>query len=66
MTRDPLEWMRNPDGSLTLEQALPNKVTLTSNAVPGREWVRMEFRLANGSNEKLTGLRVQVYVFSPG
>jgi hypothetical protein len=38
---------------------LPNHVTFGARIVPGREGVRMELWLHNGSNERLTDLRVQ-------
>lgn len=66
VTLDPLEWTRQPDGSLTLERKLPNKVTLASKVVPGKDGVRMEFRVANGTDQKLTGLRVQMCVMLAG
>src|SRR4029078_159770 len=52
-----LEWIRRSDGSFTLERQLPNKVTLSSKVVPAKDGVRMEFNVANGSAERLTGLR---------
>jgi peptidoglycan/xylan/chitin deacetylase (PgdA/CDA1 family) len=63
---DPLEWARHPDGSLTLVRDLPNQVTLSSKVVPKKDGVRMEFRVMNGSTEKLTGLRVQMCVMLAG
>jgi peptidoglycan/xylan/chitin deacetylase (PgdA/CDA1 family) len=63
---DPLEWTRKPDGSLSLERVLPNKVTLAASIVPGKDGVRMEFKVTNGSAEKLTGLRVQMCVMLAG
>ena len=45
---------------------LPNKVTLAAKVVPGKDGVRMEFRVTNGSAEKLTGLRVQMCVMLAG
>jgi hypothetical protein len=66
VTLDPLEWTRNKDGSLTLERRLPNKVTLASKVVPGRDGVRMEFRVTNGTDQRLTGLRVQMCVMLAG
>ena len=62
----PLEWTRNADGSLALERTLPNKVTLAAKVMPGKDGVRMEFRVTNGSAEKLTGLRVQMCVMLAG
>jgi hypothetical protein len=66
VTLDALEWTGHKDGSLTLERTLPNKVTLASKVVPGKDGVRMEFRVANGSAEPLTGLRVQMCVMLAG
>ena len=61
-----LEWTRHPDGSLTLGRTLPNKVTLASKVVPGRDGVRTEFRVTNGGDRTLTGLRVQMCVMLAG
>jgi peptidoglycan/xylan/chitin deacetylase (PgdA/CDA1 family) len=66
ITLDPLEWTRHPDGSLSLERTLPNRVVLASKVVPGRDGVRMEFRVTNASDAKLTGLRVQMCVMLAG
>src|SRR5439155_26332810 len=41
----PLEWGRQPDGSLSLERVLPNRVTLAVQIVPARDGVRMELRV---------------------
>jgi peptidoglycan/xylan/chitin deacetylase (PgdA/CDA1 family) len=63
---EPLEWSRKLDGSLELDRTLPNKVVLSSRIVPGKDGVRMEFRVTNGSPEKLAGLRVQMCVMLAG
>src|SRR5262249_9758688 len=62
VTLDALDWARKGDGSLALERTLPNKVTLAALITLGKDGVRMEFRITNGSAEKLTGLRVQMCV----
>lgn len=62
VTLDPMEWTRKSDGSLAIERTLPNKVTLAAFVTPGKDGVRMEFRVSNGSADKLTGLRVQMCV----
>ena len=62
VTLEPLEWAREADGSFRVERTLPNKVVLGSRVWPGKDGVRMEFRVTNGSAEKLTGLRVQMCV----
>ena len=54
-----LEWERHPDGTLSLERRLPNGVAFGTKVVPGRDAVRMEQWLTNGSDRTLTGLRVQ-------
>jgi len=66
VTLPAMEWTRKPDGSLALDRELPNKVTLASRIVPAKDGVRMEFRVVNGSAEKLTGLRVQMCVMLAG
>ena len=63
---EPLEWSRNKDGSLSLERTLPNTVTMISKVTPGKDGVRMEFAIKNGSDAKLTGLRVQMCVMLAG
>src|SRR5262245_52636974 len=59
---EPLEWSRNQDGRLELTRRLPNQVEFATKVVPGTDGVRMEFRVTNGSTEKLTGLDVQMCV----
>lgn len=63
---EPLEWTRHADGSLSLERTLPNKVTMISKVTPGKDGIRMEFTVANGSEAKLTGLRVQMCTMLAG
>lgn len=62
ITLPPMEWSRARDGSLQLERTLPNKVTMTTRIVPGRDGTRMELAITNGTDQKLTGLRVQMCV----
>ncbi len=59
-----LEWNRRADGSLDIERKLPNGIAFGVKAVPGREAVRMEMWLENGTDEKLTDLRVQICVMT--
>ena len=61
-----LEWKCHEDGSLEIERHLPNKVTFGSKVVPGRDGVRMELWVSNGSADKLTGLAVQMCVMLKG
>ena len=58
----PLEWTREPVGRLSIERVLPNNVTLTSKIQPSKTGVRMEFQVTNGSDQLLTGLRIQMCV----
>ncbi len=55
----PLEWERLDKGVLRIERALPNKVKFGAKVVPGKDAVRMEMWITNGSPNTLTGLRVQ-------
>ena len=54
-----LEWDRKTDGSLVMERELPNGIRFGTKVMPGKELVRMEMWLLNGSSKKLTSLRVQ-------
>jgi hypothetical protein len=57
-----LEWKRRPDGRLDIERTLPNGIAFGVKAVPTKEAVRMEMWLRNGTEQKLTDLRVQICV----
>ncbi len=61
-----LEWQRNTDGSLVMERRLPNGVVFGTKVVPGRDALRMEMWLTNGSQEKLSNLRVQNCIMLQG
>jgi hypothetical protein len=54
-----LEWNRRPDGTLDIERMLPNKITFGVKVKPAKKAVRMEMWLRNGTNERLTDLRIQ-------
>lgn len=56
---EPLEWKRQPDGSLDFERTLPNGIAFGTRVVADREAVRMETWLRNGTPAPLTGLRFQ-------
>lgn len=56
---EPQDWQRRPDGSLDFERALPNGMVFGTRVVPGRDAVRMETWLRNGTAQALTGLRLQ-------
>ena len=55
-----VDWTRESDGSLRHEWVLPNKVAFGATMQPKVGDVDMELWLRNGSEEKLTGLRVQI------
>jgi peptidoglycan/xylan/chitin deacetylase (PgdA/CDA1 family) len=62
----PLEWTTNRDASLQVERRLPDGVAFGTKAVPGRDGVRMELWVSNGSATRLTGLQVQMCVMLKG
>jgi hypothetical protein len=53
------EWRRHPDGALDIARQLPNGIGFGARVVSGREAVRMELTLTNGTSELLRDLRVQ-------
>ena len=61
-----IEWNRRADGAFDIERTLPNGIAFGAKVVPGREAVRMELWLKNGTREKLTDLRVQNCVMLKG
>ena len=54
-----LEWNRHPDGTLDIERKLPNGIAFGMQVKPTKESVRMELWLKNGTDKKLSDLRVQ-------
>ena len=54
-----LEWTRHPDGTLSHERRLPNQVSFGAAVRPTADVVEMEMWIKNGTDELLTGLRVQ-------
>jgi len=54
-----LEWERQADGTLEIERVLPNKITFGAKVKSTKKAVRMEMWLTNGTNERLTDLRIQ-------
>ena len=63
---DQLEWQQNQAGELICVRTLPNGIEFGSIVAPGREGVRMQMWLTNGSQEKLSDLRVQNCVMLKG
>lgn len=66
VTLDRVEWQARADGSLAMEQALPNGIAFGTVVRPGRDAVRMEQWLTNGTDQPLTDLRVQNCVMLKG
>jgi hypothetical protein len=61
-----LEWQRGEGGVLTSERRLPDGVAFGAKVTPGKDGVRMELWLKNGTKETLTGLQVQMCVMLRG
>jgi len=59
ITLPKLEWKCHLDGTLDIKRVLPNKITFGVKVKPGREAVRMEMWLRNGTKKRLTDLRIQ-------
>lgn len=58
----PLEWNRRANGTLDIERRLPNGLGFGAKILPGRDAVRMELWLTNGTASALSDLRVQMCV----
>lgn len=54
-----LEWNRDKEGELTLKRTLPNKIEFTTNVVSKKDHIAMSMTLKNGTDQKLSDLRVQ-------
>lgn len=54
-----LEWNRHADGTLDIERKLPNGIAFGMHVKPTKEAVHMELWLKNGTDQKLSDLRVQ-------
>ena len=61
-----LEWQRLPDGVLELVRKLPNGIEFGTRIKPGKDAVRMEMWLKNGTQKTLSDLRVQNCVMLKG
>ena len=63
---DNIDWERRPDGGLRSSWRLPNRVEFGAAAVPGKNELRMELWLRNGTEQRLSGLRSQICVLLKG
>ncbi|OHB72808.1 MAG: hypothetical protein A2V70_01540 [Planctomycetes bacterium RBG_13_63_9] len=61
-----LEWQRGPDGTYSFERRLPNAVAFGTRILPGKDAVRMEMWLRNGTDTTLGGLDVQNCIMLKG
>ncbi|HVC95933.1 MAG TPA: polysaccharide deacetylase family protein [Pirellulales bacterium] len=61
-----VDWERKPDGSLSRQQRLPNRITFGAKVRPSVGLVEMELRVRNDSSQMLTGLRTQICVMLAG
>jgi peptidoglycan/xylan/chitin deacetylase (PgdA/CDA1 family) len=60
------DWHLSPEGRLSNEWSLPNKVSFGANMVPAKEGANLEVWLENGTEETLSGLRTQICVMLKG
>lgn len=55
-----IEWHRGPGGLLEMRRELPNGIVFGTQVLPWRDAVYLRTWLYNGTDEALTGLRVQM------
>lgn len=63
---EPLEWNRNQDGTYDIERTLPNQIRFGAKITPRKNDVAMRLWLHNGTEKKLTGMRVQNCIMLKG
>ncbi len=56
---EPLEWQVEADG-LVMRRTLPNRIEIASRVRRTANGAQMQIELTNGTNKRLTGMRVQV------
>jgi hypothetical protein len=61
-----VDWTRAPDGSLTGVRTLPNKVAIEAGVAPKADGAALTLSLRNGTDQPLTGLRVQMCAMLKG
>lgn len=66
ITLPQLEWIRHNDGSLSNERTLPNGIAFGAKLIPHKLSVEMKLWLKNGTQKKLTDLRIQNCVMLKG
>jgi hypothetical protein len=63
---EPLEWIQGEDGSLSLERKLPNGIAYSAKVEAVDGAVKMQLSLTNGTQERLSDLRIQNCVMLKG
>jgi hypothetical protein len=66
ITLEPQEWLQAKDGSLTSERKLPNGIQFAAQVIPKPDHAQMTLKLINGTNGRLSDLRVQQCVMLKG
>jgi hypothetical protein len=61
-----LEWERHGGGRLSSKRTLPNGIAFGAEVRPGKDGVRMQLWLKNGTKEPLSDLRIQNCVMLKG
>jgi hypothetical protein len=59
-----LEWNRRPDGTLDIERELPDEIAFGVKVRPTKDAVLMELWMKNGTQQRLSDLRVQICVMT--
>jgi len=59
-----LEWNRRPDGTLDIERELPNEIAFGVKVRPTKDAVLMELWMKNGTQQRMSDLRVQICVMT--
>jgi peptidoglycan/xylan/chitin deacetylase (PgdA/CDA1 family) len=62
----PVEWTREPSGTLSVHRALPNRISFGARITPNKGEVRMELWITNDTRNSLSGLVVQNCVMLKG
>jgi hypothetical protein len=63
---DRIDWTREANGVLTSRRTLPDGLAFSVRVEPDKDGARMELRLKNGTDRKVTGLMAQVCVMLKG
>lgn len=61
-----VDWTVHEDGHLSFERSLPNGIKFGSSVLPEKDGARLEHWLENGTDEKLTGMKIQICAMLKG